>query len=233
MSNEHFSDEDIDAIKGDEKDNYFIPVYEEIFRKIKKPQLVCDVGCGNGLYSSILSSRFNCKMTGIDGNEYALGQAKNRGISDIHKIDDFCTDVLPLESNKYDLVVCKDVFEHLLKPEFLVKEIFRITKNEGYVLIHVPNHFPISGRLKLLFNNDIDPFSFFPNAKRWNFPHIRFFTRDSLIELMKDSNLNLDADLSHHFIVWSKLFKYLPKNVLNKNTDLFSHGITILFKKSI
>mgnify|MGYP003967951177 FL=1 len=98
-------------------------------------------------------------------------------------------------------------------------------------MIHVPNHFPIKGRLKLLFNNDIDPLGFFPDSKRWNFPHIRFFTRESLIELMSIEGFKVEKELSHHFVTWSKLFKYLPEDTINKNADLLSSGITILFKK--
>ena len=35
--------------------------------------------------------------------------------------------------------------------------------------------------VKFLFNADIDPFKFFPDSDRWNFPHIRFFTKESFV----------------------------------------------------
>lgn len=85
--------------------------------------------------------------------------------------------------------------------------------------------------MKLLFSNNIDPLNFFPASKRWEFPHIRFFTRESLIELMSLNGFKVEVELSHNFVVWSKLFKYLPNSFLNQNADLLSSGITILFKK--
>ena len=232
MDNEHFSNKDIDAIDGKVSDNYFIPVFQDVLKEIKTAKEICDVGCGNGLFSLYLKDEIkDVNITGLDGSEYALELAKERGLTNTCKINDFCKDVLPVDSEKFDFVVCKDVFEHLLKPDFLVKQISHITKKDGYALIHVPNHFPIKGRLKLLFNNDIDPLGFFPDSKRWNFPHIRFFTRESLIELMSIEGFKVEKELSHHFVTWSKLFKYLPEDTINKNADLLSSGITILFKK--
>lgn len=227
MENEHFSNKHIDAINGDVDDNYFIPVYQDVLNDIENIRDVCDVGCGNGLFSIYLKQNLkDVNLTGIDGSEYALELAKERGLNSTFKINDFCKDILPVDSEKYDLVVCKDVLEHLLKPDFLVKEISRITKKNGYVLIHVPNHFPIKGRLGLLFKNEIDPFGFFPKSKRWEFPHIRFFTRESLIELMSLEGFKVEKELSYHFVVWSKFFKFLPKNTLNQNADLLSSGLT-------
>lgn len=232
MDNEHFSNKHIDAISGEVDDNYFIPIYDEILKTINKPKEICDVGCGNGLFSIYLKQNYkDANLTGIDGSEYALELAKKRGLNNTYKINDFCKDLLPVDSEQYDFIVCKDVLEHLIKPEFLIKEITRITKQGGYALIHVPNHFPIKGRLKLLFNNDIDPLKFFPESKRWDFPHIRFFTRESLIELMSIEGFKVEKELSHNFVIWSKIFKFLPKETLNKNADLLSSGITILFKK--
>ena len=124
-----------------------------------------------------------------------------------------------------------DVLEHLIRPEFLVAEIQRITKVGGNALIHVPNHFPINGRLKLLFSDNIDPFGFFIDSERWNFPHIRFFSRASLIKLFEIHGFEVQIDLSHHYVIFSRFMSYLPKNFLNNNSDLLSAGFTFMFKK--
>lgn len=229
--NEHFSNHHIDAIQVNPENNYFTPVLQELFRTIKTPISVCDIGCGNGLFSIAIKDKYKCNLIGVDGSSYALELAQQNGIDEIHKINDFCSDTMPFANNSFDLVICKDVLEHLIKPEFLVAEIQRITASNGYALIHVPNHFPINGRLKLLFRNDIDPFKFFPDSNRWDFPHIRFFTKKSLLKLLKIHGFELHSDLSHHYVIYAKLLSYLPSSFLNKYADLLSVGFTFILKK--
>ena len=80
-------------------------------------------------------------------------------------INDFSKDKLKIQDNFFDLIICKDVFEHLINPNHLVKEIHRILKPNGLLLSHVPNHFPLWGRLKFLIENNLDTFRIFPNLK--------------------------------------------------------------------
>ncbi|MCL4430960.1 MAG: class I SAM-dependent methyltransferase [Epsilonproteobacteria bacterium] len=228
----HFSDHYIDAINGDPENNYFTPILDELFKSIETPIEVCDIGCGNGLYGISIKNHYNCNYTGVDGSSYALEQAKNRGIDKLYSIGDFCTDKMPFPDNFFDLVICKDVLEHLIKPEFLVSEIQRITKPSGYALIHVPNHFPINARLKFVFTADIDPFKFFPDSNRWNFPHIRFFNKNSILNLFSLYHFTPYKNLSYHFVIFSRIMKYFPIKLLNKYSDVVSSGITFIFKKN-
>ena len=164
---EHFSSKDIDSIRVDPENNYFSQVLQETMEYIPNSKNICDVGCGNGLFSAVLKDWINCRLVGVDGSEYALQQAQKMGFDELIHIGDFSVDRLPFEDNSFDLVINKDVLEHLLHPEHLIYEISRITKECGHVLIHVPNHFPLIGRLKLMFNNTVDPFNYFPDARCW------------------------------------------------------------------
>ena len=51
---EHFSAKDIDAIEGDPFNNYFTHILSEVLGQIEEPKNVCDVGCGNGVFSAAL-----------------------------------------------------------------------------------------------------------------------------------------------------------------------------------
>lgn len=232
---EHFSDKDIDAIEVDHLNNYFTPILLEVLKHIDKPQNVCDLGCGNGLFSAALKNWINCRLVGVDGSGYALKQAQRLSYDELILIGDFSADSLPFEDNTFDLVINKDVLEHLLHPEHLVLEIARVTRKGGQALIHVPNHFPISGRLKLLFTNTIDPFLYFPDARRWNFPHIRFFNQKDFLDLMLSVELKPVVNLCHHYHSFPKIGRLMSnrlKNCLSKeNPDLFATGFTYLFRK--
>jgi len=150
-------------------------------------------------------------------------------------VDDFTKDQLPIDDASVDFVICKDVFEHLIDPLFLVNEISRILKPGGYLLIHVPNHFPIIGRLKFLITNNIDTFSYFPGCSRHEFPHIRFFTLSSMKNLLDLSGFSIVDNMSFFFFKLPIFHRFIPiqiKKLLTRmSTDNFSEGITLLAQK--
>ena len=145
---DHFDNQHIDAINHDLSNNYFRTVLVEALEYSGNPRDVCDVGCGNGIFTSWIKDSLSCRLVGVDGSEYALNKAKQLNFDELHHIEDFSNNNLPFKDESFDFVINKDVLEHLLNPENLVHEIARITRIGGFALIHVPNHFPISGRLK-------------------------------------------------------------------------------------
>lgn len=233
---EHFDNKFFDDINDRISDNYFSPIIEYALDQINV-DYVCDVGCGNGFFTGDLKKRFNCKsLIGIDSSQYALNQASELDFDELLKIGDFNIDKLPIESNSIDLVICKDVLEHLINPLFLVNEINRILKPGGCLLLSVPNHFPLWGRVKFLLNNNIDTFHYFPNSQRYDFPHIRFFTIASIKKMLAASSLMMQENLSFFFINPPIIHRVMPiwfKKIIAKiSTDNFSLGIVVLAKKS-
>lgn len=150
---------------------------------------------------------------------------------------DFSTEQLKIKKNSIDFVICKDVLEHLINPNNLVREISKILKPGGIVLSHVPNHFPLWGRIKFLFQNDIDTFKYFKESDRYDFPHIRFFTCQSKIKMYQMENFDYLENLSFHFYKFPVLDRVLPVNIKKMlcriSTDNFSEGITMIFKKKL
>lgn len=228
-----FPDRYINAIDNDPEDNYFTPVMLDILNAIPEPKTVCDVGCGNGVFSIALKRHTRCRLVGVDGSEHAVTKAYEIGFDEVHWVRDLCSDHLPIADGSMDLVVCKDVLEHLLEPQHLVAEISRVTKLGGHCLMHVPNHFPIIGRIRLLIYNKIDTFNYFPDSNRWDFPHIRFFDKESLIRVAAIHGLYPELDLSWHFFRPTKLgrvFPWLARMFGNRFSDATSEGITVLFR---
>ena len=50
---------------------------------------------------------------------------------------------LPFETGEFDLVLCLEVLEHAEKPWLLAKEIERVVKSNGYILVSSQQNFPI------------------------------------------------------------------------------------------
>jgi SAM-dependent methyltransferase len=235
MVKEHFDNRFIDEIAVNIHDNYFTPVLDYSI-KSSMPDVVCDIGCGNGVFTGAIKQNHQCKLIGIDANSHALSQASKLGFDQLFQTNDFSNDNLPIDSDSVDLVICKDVMEHLVDPLHLTQEIFRITKPGGFVLLHVPNHFPIWGRLKFLLTNNIDTFSYFSNTNRYDFPHIRFFTLASVEEMLKISGFTSMENISYFFTKPPVIHRFIPmlliKKIASISTDNFSEGITLLAYKT-
>lgn len=237
----HFHNSLIDEIDSEIEHNYFSHIWEEVINLVEFYDLL-DVGCGNGVFSANLKHKLGCRLIGVDGSEYALEQARNNGFDETFVIKDFCEDKLPFENNLFNMIVCKDVLEHLINPEYLIKEIYRVCKPNGYILVHVPNHFTLKGRIKFLFDNNIDPYNWFPNAKRWNHPHIRFFTYESFSELLVENNFSLIKNLSSNFhslpYFPGRIKKIIPFRskieyyLSNRFPTQFAQGFTLLMQKT-
>jgi len=221
----------LDALSETQETNFFSGVLQRVFDP-SRHQVVADIGCGNGLYTAQLKRMAKINLIGIDGNPYGLEQAKKRGFDEIHLVEDLSCHRLPLEDNSVDLAICKDLLEHLLHPDLLVAEITRIVRPGGIFLVHVPNHFPLFARLKFLFSNNIDTFGYFADADRWEFPHIRFFTKRSLEQrIIKLGFIPVGnfSDACPYF----PLLKIGPVRRWLARTwpDQFAEGITLAFSK--
>ena len=135
-------------------------VSDNIKKKSDKPLTIIDIGCGNGNISYQLAKSGHL-VTGIDiSEETILFAKKNYGdtpglefkIIDIESFN-------PVESEKYDVIVCSEVLEHLFQPERLTLNFKKLLKVGGIAVITVPNGFGprellITKPVRAIFKND-------------------------------------------------------------------------------
>lgn len=76
---------------------------------------------------------------------------------------------------RFDVVVCSDVFEHLLYPHLVLEKIVRLTSSEGFLLSHVPNEYALKKTLKVMAGRR-DGLYFHRQETEWTDPHLRRFT---------------------------------------------------------
>ena len=88
------------------------------------------------------------------------------------------------------------MLEHLAAPDHALREAHRMLKPGGKLLINVPNHFTLTGRMRMLFGEGIHWNRFFPHSDDWNNPHIRFFTHRSISQLLISCGFKPVRDLS-------------------------------------
>lgn len=113
--------------------------YYGSFFKHSKPQRVLEVGCGDGGFVYWLNKKKNCKAYGIDISVSYIQAGKSLGIENISCENLF--DYLEKTIELFDVIIARDVLEHLNKLEVL--KFFELASKKlnekGKVIIQVPN----------------------------------------------------------------------------------------------
>jgi len=108
--------------------NYYrIPVWKEKGKAL-------DIGCGSGAYLLLLK-KIGWDVAGVDINDNTSQEIKEAKIPVLTgKLQE-----LKLEGNSFDLITLWHVLEHLHSPLETLQEIHRLLKDNGILLIEVPN----------------------------------------------------------------------------------------------
>lgn len=90
-----------------------------------------DIGAGTGDFL-IVANKDGWKTTGVEPSQKAKNIAINKGVQFVENTTD-------LENNSYDVITMWHVLEHVPDVEKQIKELQRLLKPNGTILIAVPN----------------------------------------------------------------------------------------------
>lgn len=108
-------------------------------------QTILDTACGNGWLASLYQPGH--QVVGLDIADANLRRIEGFGIRALkHNLDE----PLPFDDASFDTVVCSEILEHLFRPDLLLREIFRVLKPGGRVILTVPNLHGLRNRIDLL-----------------------------------------------------------------------------------
>jgi SAM-dependent methyltransferase len=93
---------------------------------------ILDVGCGTGANLEMLSQFGSAE--GVDVSDEALEFCRKKGLT----VRKGLAETLPYPDEAFDVTTALDVVEHLDDDVAGLKEMFRVTKSDGYSLIFVP-----------------------------------------------------------------------------------------------
>ena len=163
--------------EGLELVGYFASKYGE------RPLRVLDLGAGAGGVAIALSSEPRYRVTAVDvvmnpdlielrNSEYAVASA----------------DTLPFKDESFDAVLCLETIEHLPKPRPAAKEMMRVLKPGGLVMITTP------ARFRWLFKGD-------PHYQKWGLALLPDFLQKKMVE---------NYDVEHLFWTAGGMIRMFP-----------------------
>lgn len=178
----HYEKEWRERIEKSNDENFFNYERNWVLPQLfKKKEKVLDLGSGNSIVGEYLLKKYQCDVTALDFSKNAINAAKKRGIKGI---TGSVEEKLPFSSNTFDLVFWGDNIEHVWQPKLVLKEIYRVLKPRGRMIISTPNQAYWRYRLYAFLKGELPKTEGTPNQP-WNWTHIRFFNRRILNQLLK------------------------------------------------
>jgi 2-polyprenyl-3-methyl-5-hydroxy-6-metoxy-1,4-benzoquinol methylase len=150
---------------------------------IGRHKRVLEFGASAGAMTRVLASR-GCEVVAVEVDEVAAAHIGDAAVDvivgDAADLDMEAT----LGADRFDVVVFGDVLEHLVDPLPVLARAARTLVPQGSVVASIPNVAHAAVRLALLAGR----FQYTP-VGLLDQTHVRFFTRDSIHDLMQDAGL--------------------------------------------
>lgn len=105
-----------------------------------------DLACGDGLITEMFTKHFR-HVVGVDASSKHIAEARKRcSTATFHEslIEEFHSD------EKFDSVFMLDILEHVVEPKVILRKAASFLKDDGVMIVHVPNVHAINRRIAVL-----------------------------------------------------------------------------------
>lgn len=149
-----------------------------------------DVGGGTGATAAHAKALGLARRVGVA--DQVPSDRAEAGIDFHHSGDledpDFLASVIEREG-PFDTILCLDILEHLVDPWSVVAQLHGALSPGGHMVASIPNvrHYRVAGGLLLRGRWDLQ------DAGILDRTHLRFFVRDTAVQLMTHSGLELES----------------------------------------
>ena len=183
-------------------------IFANLFNTIPRNEIqtIADIGCGEGSNLAFLKSEFpQARLFGFDVSQTAMDAARRRVEAEFILLD--IQKQIPPQ--KFDLVCCSDVIEHLEEDLTALQNIRHITNRVALIAT-------VQGRMR---------------ANEDSIGHVRNYAYGELEQKIKSAGFEVLQIVEWGYPFYSPLFRDLVG--FSKTSEEFSYGRYNLFKKLI
>ena len=157
------------------RQNFFSQVISNHIKNKDHP-VILDAGCGDGVNLILLSHFERARVYGMDYNPIRTTRVKTK-LQDISIIQgDLLT--LPFKEQTFDVILLNQVLEHITEDSAVLRELNKILKEDGLLILGVPNEGCFLGQLR---NNMIQR-----NILKTT-DHVHFYTEQQMVSLLNSN----------------------------------------------
>lgn len=109
--------------------------YVNLARLIPNGSKVLDIGCKDGSFAEYVDT--SCHYFGVDISNTMLEIASKKGVTVVNA--NITKDKMPFEDKSFDVIIMAEILEHLDSHITALKEVHRLLKPDGKLIITVPN----------------------------------------------------------------------------------------------
>jgi len=185
---------------------------------------ILDVGCGLGYGSKMLYDDYK-SVIAFDISKDAILYAKKKYKGPIYLRADAQT--LPFKDEIFDSVVALEIIEHVNSDIQMLKEIFRVLKKNGILILSTPNVAHLQNRIKslLLMKNLIKKYAHKPK----NPYHKREYTPKQIAKLLKSAGFIIEKKWGQ-ILTLPLVNRFPPPLCVNTGRILPDFSLHIIYK---
>lgn len=146
---------------------------------------ILDIGCGEGVFGSILKTELQAEVWGIEMDP-ASGLVAEKVLDKVIVNDAFGA-LDKMVGETFDVIVLNDVLEHFFENEKLLKLLKNFLSEDGVIVASIPNVRFFDNLLNFMFRKTWE----YEDSGILDRTHVRFFTKKSIIKMFE----RLDFDI--------------------------------------
>jgi len=169
-------------LRGEEEERRIQLDFSRLLGPIAKADSLLDVGCADGAKTAQYAASLQVPAENVHGmdvfDKYVEAAGKRlRAVKLDLELEPF-----PFPDEKFEVVLCNQILEHLKNIFLPLSEMERVLKTGGYLALGIPNLAALHNRLLLLAGRQ-------PVCNAITGPHIRCFAHKAFLGFLR-SNLN-------------------------------------------
>ena len=164
------------------------PRHEVALRLLRGGHRLLDIGCWNGyLLERIREAGLYQELYGVDIVPEGIETVRAKGFQ--AQVVDLNRDPLPFPDEYFDGVTLLAVLEHIFDPYAVIREVHRVLRPGGELVIDVPNVASFTNRIRILLGRlpvtSTDP--------GWDGGHLHYFTKHALDKFLQNEGFDILA----------------------------------------